>query len=97
MHLKRIHLVAGLLILASSMAHGDTLQMPVAEESRDATVTTMDMPVRGLSMQQVESRYGSPLEKLSAVGEPPITRWIYADYTVYFEHQLVIHSVAKKR
>jgi hypothetical protein len=28
-----------------------------------------------------------------AVGEPPISRWEYTGYTVYFEHDLVLHSV----
>ena len=27
---------------------------------------------------------------------PPITRWSYADYTVYFENDHVVHSVLNK-
>lgn len=52
-----------------------------------------DLPGNGLNMTEVESRYGVPLERHGAVGEPPITRWVYDDYSVYFEHQLVIESV----
>ncbi len=52
-----------------------------------------DLPGNGLSMTEVESRYGTPLERHAAVGQPPITRWVYDDYSVYFEHQLVIESV----
>ncbi len=52
-----------------------------------------DLPVRGMSMNAVESRFGAPREKLGPVGEPPITRWVYADYTVYFEGRYVIHTV----
>ncbi|MCC5864505.1 MAG: hypothetical protein JJU31_05285 [Wenzhouxiangella sp.] len=52
-----------------------------------------DLPGNGLSMSEVEARYGAPLERHAAVGQPPITRWIYADYSVYFEYQLVIESV----
>ncbi len=56
-------------------------------------------PTRGLSMSQVERRYGSPLQKLPTVGgssakQPPINRWRYANYTVVFERSRVIHSVA---
>lgn len=51
------------------------------------------MPGRGASMSQVEQRFGQPREKMAPVGTPPITRWIYGDYTVYFEHEYVIHSV----
>lgn len=52
-----------------------------------------DLPENGLSMEQVERRYGSPNQKSPAVGEPPITRWTFDDYSVYFEYQLVIDSV----
>lgn len=52
-----------------------------------------DLPRNGLSMETVESRYGQPREKRAAVGDPPITRWLYDDYSVYFEYQLVIESV----
>ncbi len=56
-------------------------------------------PTRGLSMSQVERRYGSPLQKMTTVGgssakQPPINRWRYARYTVVFERNHVIHSVA---
>jgi hypothetical protein len=27
------------------------------------------------------------------VGDPPITRWVYDRFTVYFENDRVIHSV----
>lgn len=50
-------------------------------------------PARGTSMDGVLSQSGEPENKLESVGQPPITRWIYPDYTVYFEHQSVIHSV----
>lgn len=56
----------------------------------------IDAPSRGMSMDQVANRYGQPLEKLGPVGDPPITRWVYADYTVYFEYKYVIHSVLNR-
>ena len=31
-----------------------------------------------------------------AVGQPPITRWDFADYSVFFEYQHVIHAVPKR-
>lgn len=53
-----------------------------------------DRPHRGMSMQTVESRYGAPTKRLDAVGHPPITRWEYPGFVVYFENQTVIHAVA---
>jgi len=49
-------------------------------------------PTRGMDMQQVETKFGTPISISPAVGEPPITRWVYEKYTVYFEHQYVIHA-----
>jgi len=54
-------------------------------------------PVRGTSMDGVISKVGEPDKKMSAVGDPPITRWVYANFTVYFEDQTVIHSVSNKK
>ena len=50
-------------------------------------------PRNGVSMAQVRQHYGEPLEQQPAVGEPPITRWEYDGYSVFFEHDLVLHSV----
>ena len=53
------------------------------------------LPERGMSMENVEHIFGTPLEKMPAVGKPPITRWEYADYVVYFEYNTVLHTVMK--
>jgi len=50
-------------------------------------------PNRGMTMSSVESKFGAPSERLAPVGEPPITRWRYGSFTVYFEHDRVIHTV----
>jgi hypothetical protein len=60
------------------------------------TADGVKRPARGLTMQQVESFFGSPLEKKPAVGEPPISRWVYDKYTVYFEREYVIHSAVHR-
>lgn len=51
------------------------------------------LPDNGLTMTDVEQRFGEPMQRRAAVGDPPITRWIYDDYSVFFEHNLVIESV----
>jgi hypothetical protein len=50
-------------------------------------------PSRGLTMGQVEARYGAPVARSAAVGQPPITRWEYPSFVVYFENDRVIHAV----
>jgi hypothetical protein len=44
-------------------------------------------------MDRVRERWGEPRQRLAAVGEPPISRWVYDGFSVYFEHRHVIHSV----
>ena len=59
----------------------------------EATEYTVKLPGRGMSMEMVQSRFGEALEKYSAVGDPPITKWVYKNFTVYFESEFVIHAV----
>ena len=53
-------------------------------------------PSRGMTQERVESAYGSPVSRRAPVGDPPITRWEYSDFVVFFEHDRVIHSVDKR-
>ena len=57
---------------------------------RDAGVAA---PARGMTMTQVASKFGDPLSKVAAVGNPPISRWEYSGFVVYFERDHVIHAV----
>ena len=50
-------------------------------------------PARGLRMNAVKQRYGKPTREVPAVGQPPISRWEYPGYTVYFEHDIVLETV----
>jgi len=52
-------------------------------------------PTRGMTMRQVEQQYGAAQQQYAAVGMPAITRWQYSLFDVYFEDQLVIHSVVR--
>jgi hypothetical protein len=50
-------------------------------------------PAPGMKMDIVEKRFGEPVERHAAVGAPPISRWDYAGYSVFFEKDRVIHTV----
>jgi hypothetical protein len=52
-------------------------------------------PTRGMSMRSVEERFGAPENRAPAVGQPPITRWDYPGFSVYFENERVLHTVAR--
>lgn len=90
-------LVTASVLCASSLA-APSAQAEVLATGAKAPRAAAGMPGRGLSMTQVERRYGAPLEKLPTAGgdaprHPPINRWRYQGYTVYFERSRVIHSV----
>lgn len=84
--MKSIVIMAFLMATVSAAA--DVL---LIEEVRERMLR--DLPSNGLSKSEVEQRYGRPNERRAPVGEPPISRWLYDEYSVYFEHDLVIESV----
>ncbi len=51
------------------------------------------LPRNNMNQVAVRNEFGDPQEQLPAVGEPPISRWHYSDYIVYFERDRVIISV----
>ncbi|ULQ47046.1 hypothetical protein JN531_001885 [Flagellatimonas centrodinii] len=68
----------------------------------DSTVAAIrsQLPARGSSMRSVEARLGMPMQKHAPVGgghpkRPPITRWDYPGYSVFFENDHVIDAVIK--
>lgn len=86
----RISVSAALLALAmaSAPAVADELDMGDTQALNDPSA-----PQRGMTMQRVSDRWGEPRRRVAAVGEPPISRWQYDGFTVYFEHDRVIHTV----
>jgi hypothetical protein len=64
------------------------------EEVRQAG--NMDVPVNGMTTAEVRARYGEPVTVHAAVGDPPITRWDYSQWSVYFEYDLVLFTVIHK-
>ena len=60
----------------------------------DAARSSQDLrPARGISMDRVEAQFGPPTMRQAAVGDPPIERWDYPGFAVYFEYEYVIHTV----
>jgi hypothetical protein len=74
-----------------SSAQAETIVIDDQVQLRESTI---DKPARGSSMQTVEGHYGAPTSKHAAVGSPPISRWDYPGFSVFFENSLVIHAVA---
>lgn len=53
----------------------------------------VNTPRNGASMSQVRAQFGNPLKEIPAVGDPPISRWEYEGFSVFFEYDLALHSV----
>ncbi|MDH3620958.1 MAG: hypothetical protein OER91_08715 [Gammaproteobacteria bacterium] len=80
-----------LLFAAMGAASAETLKMDGATAMSDD-----GRPSRGMTQKSVQSKYGSPATVKAPVGDPPITRWEYADFVVFFEYDKVIHAVMKR-
>ena len=87
-------MLAAIAFGAPLAAHaGDSLLIHRVQQEQG-----MNLPTRGMTMAQVEKRYGAPQRKLQPRGgdskmHPVINRWDYSTIIVYFEHDYVIHSV----
>ena len=80
--------LAFILTLAFQSIYADVL---LIEEVRQSEL--LELPKNGQDKATVEAKFGTPAEKLPAVGEPPITSWQYDSYNVYFEYDLVLFAV----
>lgn len=81
-----------LLLLCLSLplpALAETIEIPVGQQGDSG----LSLPVRGESQRDVLERFGLPDEEHPAVGKPPITRWDYREFSVYFESGHVVDSV----
>jgi outer membrane protein assembly factor BamE (lipoprotein component of BamABCDE complex) len=77
-------------VLASGLAAAETVAVDNGIAVKETDVAT---PARGMTMNQVANKFGAPVTKVPAVGKPPISRWEYPGFIVYFEADHVIHSV----
>jgi hypothetical protein len=95
MKIRLLALLCGLA--ATGMAVAETV---VVDDQVVVKQTSIETPKRGSTMTQVEARFGAPVERHAPVsspgkpGQPPITRWDYNGFSVFFERDRVIDSVA---
>ena len=85
---RSVLLLLTLALTVSGPASADVLLIDGIQSA-----PAIQTPRNGLSMAQVRQQFGEPAQEVPAVGEPPISRWEYTGYTVYFENDLVLHSV----
>jgi hypothetical protein len=85
-----------LVFALNQVSYADVVKIPVGDqEPVNAEVLTEQLPAKGQLMSEVQKKFGPPALRTEPVGKPPITRWEYTDFIVYFEYEHVIHSVIK--
>lgn len=96
--MKLRHTAVLLLALSglAAAASAETLLVQRVQQENAAA-----MPKRGMTMAEVQARFGAPSEKLDPRGGqkrawPTINRWTYPAFTVYFEKSRVVDAVANK-
>jgi hypothetical protein len=82
-------------LAAAGSATAETIVVNDQVQVRESRV---DVPKRGLTMDDVQKQFGAPVTRHPAVGggspqRPPITRWDYNGFSVFFEKDRVIDSV----
>jgi len=83
----RLLLLFALLLPLPGLA--ETIEIPVGRQG----TADISLPARGESQSSVLERFGLADEEHPAVGKPPISRWDYREFSVYFESGRVIDSV----
>ncbi len=96
MPLRSALLAASLALAFAAPAQADRLLIERVQAGEAA-----QLPARGQSMAQVEARFGAPQQRLEPRGGqraawPVIHRWVYPEFTVYFERDRVINAVLNR-
>ena len=93
--MRKTILAFGLLLTATALptAWADVLAVP-----ENPSETTAALPSKGEAQTAVLRRYGEPAKRHAAVGgasaaQPPITRWDYSGFSVFFENSHVVDAV----
>ena len=76
-------------LLLALPATAETLSIPVGDQGDRG----LSLPARGEGERAVLERFGLPDQEHPAVGKPPISRWDYREFSVYFESGQVVDSV----
>jgi len=84
-----------MMLVAPALAQ-QTVRKDVLLIDRIENTAHIPVPRHGQTMEQVTDSFGQPQERHGPVGEPAISRWVYQDFTVYFENQWVINAVINR-
>ncbi|MGH7748782.1 MAG: hypothetical protein ACREQD_16630 [Candidatus Binataceae bacterium] len=81
------------LLCGCALAGTAAAETIVVNDQVQVRESQIDRPKRGITMSEVEKHFGAPVTRHATVGKPPITRWDYNGFSVFFEGDRVIHAV----
>ena len=84
------------IAMLTATAQAEVLLIDAIAQEPANTSSGLPRPTNGKTMKAVEARFGKPESTHGPVGEPPISRWDYPDYSVYFEYDRVLTSVVHR-
>jgi hypothetical protein len=84
-------ILTALCLCAAAAAQAETV---VVDGKVEVAASDVARPDPGMTMDAVTKKFGEPANRHPTVGKPPITRWDYPAFAVFFEGDRVIHAVA---
>jgi outer membrane receptor for ferrienterochelin and colicin len=95
--MKKIILLNASLLFLLGAQHliAEEIKIPIGAQTQE--LQDMNRPKTGMTKTAVKQQFGEPTKETAAVGKPPISRWEYTDFTVYFEYEHVINTVLKAK
>ena len=95
-------ILASLLILPLQGLQAEVLLLDAVQQEPANAPGGLPRPTRGMTMAAVEARFGAPERRHPPVGtpgsrtQPPITRWDYPRFSVFFENDRVLNTVVHR-
>src|SRR5689334_15771692 len=89
-----------LLTTAGAQAQGDTVTTGDPDTVIVESSPAIHVPSKGMTKAAVARDFGEPSSRRRSVGgasrqQPPITRWDYGDFSVFFEYDHVVDAVQR--
>ena len=103
----RLKILAAVAVLSSApfLCHAQTQDVVVVTQASgpatsDLSSNSAGLPGKGMTKVSVARAFGDPARKHATVGggsrqQPPITRWDYDGFSVFFEYDHVVDAVQR--
>ena len=90
----KIIAACALASLMGSVTMAEVITVPVGQQADRASAGELQR--KASAKVDVEAKFGAPMTATPAVGDPPISRWDYPAFSVYFESDSVLHVVVRQ-